>query len=519
MRRLLTVSLVALVLALPALAEPPAGERLAEVVYLSGASVYLGAGEGEGLAPGMRLVRQEADGSRIVLRVDEVSAHRAVCSVAEGKAGSLAVGDTVALPAGSALAPGASSDPNRPGFWKSSGLHGRIGLQYLMSSNNLSERAEFTQPGATLRLHSASLWGSDIRLDVDIRARRTTRGGDGEDRTETANRFYAFEVAWDPAGEGWRVALGRQYSPDLSNVSVFDGVSAAYDARRWSAGGWAGAQPDPTDYGFDSEVREYGGFFQYRSAPGPARSWSLSVGPVASFQEGEINREYLFLQGRYHDARLSGFFTQELDVNRDWRKEIEGSSTTLTSTFLSLRYRVIPAFRLLGGYDNRRNALLWRDFESPEQQFDEIWRRGYWLGAEGDIGEHVRLGLSGRTSERGPAGESQSYTLRAGAHRLTRADIAVRLRGTHFENDRNEGDLYSLSASGNLGYRVRLGLSGGVRDETSLLNEDLSDSVTWYGLDLDVDLGNRLYLMLWGEHSKGDFEDYRQLYTTLAYRF
>jgi len=266
-------------------------------------------------------------------------------------------------------------------------------------------------------------------------------------------------------------------------------------------------------------VKEYGGFFQYRSAPGPARSWSVTTGPVASFREGEINREYLFLHGRYHDRKLSGFFTQELDVNRDWRKEVEGSSTTLTSTFLSLRYRVTPAFRLLGGYDNRRNALLWQDFETPEEEFDEIWRQGIWLGADGDIGRYVRIGANGRTNDRGPAGSSDSYTLYVGAHRITRADIAVRLRGTHFENDRNEGELYSLSASGNLGYRVRLGLSGGVRDEKSLVNPAFDDSVTWYGLDLDVDLGKRLYLMIWGERSEGDYEDYSQLFTTIAYRF
>ena len=198
---------------------------------------------------------------------------------------------------------------------------------------------------------------------------------------------------------------------------------------------------------------------------------------------------------------------------------MEGSSTTLTSTFLSLRYRVTPAFRLLGGYDNRRNALLWEDFETPEEEFDEIWRQGIWLGADGDIGKHLRLGVNGRTNDRGPAGTSESYTLFVGAHRLTRADIAVRFRGTHFENDRNEGELYSLSASGSLGYRVRLGLSGGVRDEKSLVNPAFDDAVTWYGLDLDVDLGRRFYVMLWGEYSEGDLEDVGQLFATVAYRF
>ena len=88
-----------------------------------------------------------------------------------------------------------------------------------------------------------------------------------------------------------------------------------------------------------------------------------------------------------------------------------------------------------------------------------------------------------------------------------------------FQNDRLEGWLHSVDLSIDVGARVRLAVIGGVRDDESLLNSDLDDSVTWYGLDVDIDLGRRIYLMLSAERSEGDFEEYDQLYATLACRF
>ena len=58
-----------------------------------------------------------------------------------------------------------------------------------------------------------------------------------------------------------------------------------------------------------------------------------------AFGDCEINRKFLFLQGRYDDRRFSAYATQEVDLNRDWRKTQEGDSWTATSGYASLRWR------------------------------------------------------------------------------------------------------------------------------------------------------------------------------------
>jgi hypothetical protein len=358
-----------------------------------------------------------------------------------------------------------------------------------------------------------------VFLHADVRARRTTLSGDGRDDTDSDNRIYRLNVGYDGPGDGWRFAVGRQVSPELANVSVYDGASFAFDRRRWSAGGFTGTQPDGSDYGYSSDVREHGAFFQFRSKPGASRRWSLGTGTVASYEDSEVNREFVFVQGRYAHERLTVFATQEIDVNRSWKEDVEDDSIDPTSTFVSLNLRATDSLRLRAGYDNRRNIRLYRDVETPETEFDDDFRRGLWAAVSRDAGRHVRLGVEARTYDGGGAGDADSWSANLSVHRLTSRNFSARIRVTTYENERLEGRLYAADASLHVSTRVDVGLSGGLRDDENLINPLFDDDVSWFGVDLDVHMGRALYLTLWLERAEGDFEEVDQAHATLAWRF
>jgi hypothetical protein len=494
----------------------------AEVTYLTGSSVYVGAGTRDGLRPGTRLARVGEPDSDLVLEATETTAHRAVCKVVAGSLAGLRTGEQLSYAPALQAEPGTpgAAPADRPGAWRRSGLHGRIGLRYLATRNGLEGGPDVTQPGLDLRLDGPALYGSPWNFYADVRTRRTTttRGSGLEDELGRS-RVYRLAVGYDRPEPGWRFNLGRQFSPDLANVSVFDGVSAAYDGNRWSAGAFAGTQPDPGDYGHDSALREYGAWYGLRAQPGSVRRWSFSTGVVASYEDSEINREYLFLHARYSATRLIGFLTQEIDVNRGWKKDDGEDSISPTSTFISLRFRAADSVDLLAGYDNRRNVRLYRDHVTPLTRFDDVFRRGVWAGVQATPGNHVRLGLAARTYGGGAAGSADSITVTAALTNLTSRNAFVGFRSTRYENMTLEGWLHSLEGALDLGQRVRFIVQGGVRNDESLINPLLSDEVTWYGIDLDIDLYRRLYLTIAVERSKGDFEEVGQFYGTIAYRF
>jgi hypothetical protein len=499
---------------------PLSGRSTVEITYLTGSSVYVAAGSDEGLVPGTLLRPTDAADDSLVLRAAEATAHRAVCRVVKGDLASLEVGDRLAFSATASLAPGAATIAERPGLLRRAGLRGRVGVRYLATRNRLNDRAEFRQPALDLRLDGPSLYGTGWSLHADVRARRTTRdSADGRDDSVSRTRVYRLAVGWDQPGDRWAVAAGRQVVPELANVSVFDGLSLSFRWERWRVGGFAGTQPDREDYGFSSDVREGGVFGGLRSRPSADRRWSVNAGAVGSYEDSEVNREYVFLQGRYGDSRWNAFLTQEVDVNRDWKKELGESSIEPTSTFASVSFRATDAVSLRAGYDNRRNVRLFRDRVTPETEFDDEFRRGLWLGGHARLGQRLDVGLEARTFGGDGSADADSYTATFGARRLTSRSLSTGLRTTRYENERLEGWLYGLDVSLDLGMRVRLGFQGGVRDDEWLMDDELSDTVTWYGIDLDVSLARRLYLTLSAERSDGDFEEVDQLYLTLAYRF
>jgi hypothetical protein len=496
-------------------------ERAAEVTYLTGSSVYVGSGHRDGLMPGTRLRGLDRPAG-VVLEVVESTAHRAVCRVVEGSYDSLREGQRLHYVGMAQITPTAS-DPGGvglPGLWHRAGVRGRIGVRYLATRSGPDDGAELRQPGIDLRLDGPALFGSPWNLYADVRARRTTRTlSDGSGDSEGRSRLYRLVLGWDKPGAGWRFALGRQFSPDLANVSVFDGLSAGYDRERWSAGLFAGTQPDARNYGYASNVREYGTFFALHAEPEAPRRWSITSGAVASYEDSVINREYVFLHARYAASRVTGFMTQEVDVNRGWKEDTGESTWSPTSTFLSVRLRVSDIINLLAGYDNRRDVRIFRDRTTPEDEFNDSFRRGLWTGAQISVSRHLRLGLAARTHRGGDAGDADSYTATLDLISLSSRNALVGLRSTRYQNERLEGWLHSVHASLDLGQRLRLGVQGGVRDDTSLLTSTLDDTVTWYGIDVDVDLLKSLYLTLSAERSTGDLEEVDQLYATLAYRY
>lgn len=480
-----------------------------EVTYLTSATVYVGAGEETGLVPGTRLTGG-GDPPTVVLEAFESTERRAACRVVTGAIGAVRTGAvfTYAPSIAPAVATAAGGAPRKP-----AGIRGRAGVRYLVTHNGLNANGGFQQSALDARLEAPSLYGTSWGFRADARARRTFRNG--PDRSRTA--VYTLQGFWDKPGPGWRVGAGRQYAPDLTEVSIFDGALVAYDASRWSAGGFVGWEPDE-DFHFSNDVHQYGGFFSFRGKPGEKRLWSLSTGAIASYHGSVVNREFLFFHGSYTGPRLGALFTQELDVNSGWKRDAGESSVEPTSTFASVRYKAQEGLEVVGGVDDRRNVRLYRDYVSPETEFDDAFRLGVWAGVNGRCGRHVRLSAYARSNSGGDSGSAESYTGIATFDGLA-AGLDARVRATRYTGPRLEGWLYVAGAGLDLGSRCRIGVDLGLRQDRSPINAALDDDVLWLSANFDMDLGRRLWGTVGYDHSNGDYERVDQLYATLAYRF
>lgn len=500
----------------------PASADEAKVTYVSGNTVYIDAGLDRGLAEG-DVVEVVRDGGVVCrLKVTYLTATRA-SAVSEGDIPPVAVGDSVRFVprAPSAAAVPAAAPPPEPATRRTiagAGFHGRIGVRWLHVKDRTERGGDFSQPALDLRLTGNQVGGAPVDFLVDLRPRRTYRNfADGTSTDTSSNRVYQLYGAWRPGP--LRFVLGRQSSPSVAPFSLYDGLLVEYRVPRFAVGGFYGSEPDPEDWSYSSDVKDAGVFVETGSAPGAPTRWSLGLGAVSSTQESEVNRDFVYLSARLVHRGFSGTFLQETDYNRGWRKEAEESSFTRSGSYLALRWQAARAWSLFGGWDSRRDIRLYRDFVTPVTEFDDAYRQGYWGGAQWIGNGRWLVGADARFSRGGSAGSADSYTMNLGALSLTRVDLDVRLRGTHYTGPYVDGDLASLSVSLDAGESVRLEAHGGVRDEQDSGSFDESRTVDWVGVGADFLIHRHLWATVSYDRTTGGEEDNDQAYASISWRF
>ena len=367
----------------------------AGVSQLSGGMVYVEAGRKDGLLEGDTLIVMRAGKPVAWLRAAYLASHRAACDTLRllslPKAGDLAqfTDRRLLVPAGPSLPGGAGASPAWAGIAGTtpasarkpslSRLKGRVGLTYLLVDTD--GRGRLSQAAVDARVLGTHLWGAPLDWTADVRTRRVSydRAG-GVTIAEGLTRVYRFNMSGYDASGRYFVTLGRQTASALASVSIFDGALAEARGRRWNSGLFVGAQPEPIRLGLSGEIMEMGAYVEYHQPEGSESHWSVTGGGVSSRQAGSPNRDFTFAQFYYTDGGLSLSASQEIDVNRGWKRDLGEPLLSPTSTFLSASARVAPHLSARGGYDNRRNVRLYRDYITPETAFDDRFRRGAWAG-------------------------------------------------------------------------------------------------------------------------------------------
>lgn len=508
--------------ALAAAASGLAGAATAPVSYLSGGSVYVDAGAREGLRVGDTLTVSR-DGRTIArVRVTFASSHRAACDTLWTGA-PVTVGDLVTYVAAAPAAADSAAAGPTPAYGtprtsaapaNRARLKGRVGAGWLAVRTG---SGEFTQPSLAVRFDGTGLGGGHSDVTFDLRSRRTTRSFSGTPTsTENVGRVYRAAVTLR-ADAGKRLTVGRQYSAALTSVSLFDGVLAELGDDMHTFGVFAGTQPEAIRYRFSSDIVEGGAFFEFHQPALSEARWSLALGGVSSMDHGHPNRDFAFLQGSWFSKVFHASLTQEVDLNRSWKRVNGEPLLTTTSTFASAGAPVTRWLSLSTGFDNRRNVRLYRDRLTPETQFDDTFRQGAWVGAQVTALSHLRVGGDLRRSD--GAGRADAWSVNAEAWRLGPLNAAVRARYSTFSDAEQDSRLQSFGLALEPLRATRLDVSGGVRS-TKNDRFGVDDRENWVSVDADVTIGRRWYLAAgWESDRGGSAGTTRQLQASLNRRF
>jgi hypothetical protein len=503
--------------------------RWARVTYLSGELIYLDAGSTAGLREKSTVDVMRRDSVVAVLEVQFVSSSTSATRLTRGK--DVVIGDSARfMPAAEPVvvastgttvrndsATGSSTRPTTPTKKGPRTVQGRVGLRYMVLQTGTGASGKLTQPAVDLRLEGHRIDGSPLGILIDARAHRQTTGSG---RIDGSTRVYQSLVEYQGGGQfPARVTAGRQLSMVLSPLGFFDGVTLDIDRKHWRVGALGGTQPDFVTFHPSGAIKEGGAYVQWHNAAGTGSMFQTTLGGVGSYAAEGVNREFALLSTIFVNPVVSLYATQELDVNRGWKKDAEsGKGITPTSTFATMRVALGRALSVNGGYDSRRSVRLYRDFLTPDVAFDDALRKGYWGGLSVSI-PHLYASADMRTSDGETVGRSQSNTAMLSVTRLTPLGLGMRARATTYTGPTVTGTLTSASLEANPFGRIRIEATAGRRDDQRAADGMVPVRTTWVGFDADAGIGRQWYIMASTYREVGAVDRLLQQYVSLSWRF
>ncbi len=343
-------------------------------------------------------------------------------------------------------------------------------------------------------------------------------GTDGGTSNQNPFKVYDLAVKYD-ATPTLSIAMGRKINNNMSSVGAIDGLQVEKYFGKNYAGAIAGFRPDIYDYGFNSNLFQYGAYIG-RSVNNENLSAQTTLGIIEQQNSGQIDRRYTYFQ---HSSTLFKSLNLFSSFELDMYNNLTNETYRLTNLYLSARYRFSSKFNLGLSYDSRKNVIYYETFQTEIERLlaDDIARQG------------LRFNVNIRPLKFVNAGFS--YSQRFQSDNLNKSDnlngfislsqiptIGGSLSVNYNKNSSNylESNIISFRHSRTL-FKNKLFADFYYRivDYNYLNNNITASKQNYYGADLSLNIGRKLMLSVSGEYLTSDLENNYRINTRIVKRF
>ncbi len=218
---------------------------------------------------------------------------------------------------------------------------------------------------------------SKFSVETYFNYRKNFISGDtNSDRKTSFFNVYNLAVTYD-VDTTLSVTLGRKINYKASSLGAMDGLQAEKYLGKNYVGVLVGFRPDFTDFGFNSDLFQYGAYIG-RSTDVKNFYSQTTLGFAQQTNNGEIDRRYTYFQ---HSSRLfkklNLFSSMELDLYSKVNDTIT-NELRLTNLYVSARYRFNRKINVALSYDSRKRIIYYETLQTDiERLLDEdIARQG-----------------------------------------------------------------------------------------------------------------------------------------------
>lgn len=272
-------------------------------------------------------------------------------------------------------------------------ISGRLSASSYSSFSNSSafnQRMRYTFSLAADHI-SGSKFSTDSYI---IFTHKINHWADVQNNLFNALKIYSLSVNYD-VNDHLKFVAGRKINNRIASVGAIDGIQAEASLGKFTFGAVVGTNPDYTDYSFNRHLFEYGGYLSHEIKN---KSGQL-INSAAIFQQtnrGKTDRRFAYFQQDNSLVKnLNLFISCELDLY-SLRNGIPKDTISLTSLYLSLRYRFSRKLSVNASYDARKNVIYYETFKNYlDQLLEDATRKGYQLRINYNPVHFINSGVSG----------------------------------------------------------------------------------------------------------------------------
>ena len=213
-------------------------------------------------------------------------------------------------------------------------------------------------------------------------------------------KIYNLAVNYD-FGTRASILLGRKINPKLSNMGPNDGLQFELRFKPISIGIIAGFRPDYTDFGFDANLFQAGGYLynEYAAKNGVMQTTLAFVQQTNSWK---TDRRFIYLQHVNSLVKNLTFYgTVEMDLyhlvlNTQDSTYSSSSSPRLSNLYLSLSYRLKRKLNLSFSYSARKNVIYYETYKNYlDRLLDPQTLQGFLLQVNYRPVSRLSIGVTG----------------------------------------------------------------------------------------------------------------------------
>jgi hypothetical protein len=194
-----------------------------------------------------------------------------------------------------------------------------------------------------------------------------------QDNIFQALKIYNLSIKYDN-GKHTQLVLGRKINPRISSIGAIDGAQFEYKWNHISLGAIVGSRPSNIDYSFDFSLPQYGAYVSHHATNSMGEMQS-SLAIIEQMNTSKTDRRFVYFQHSNSLLKKMFFFgSVEVDLYKKISDKPE-NTLSLSSTYLSLRYKPFKRLSLSASYDNRKNVIYYETYKSYINQIIDIEAR------------------------------------------------------------------------------------------------------------------------------------------------